>query len=175
MRPRRSNGFSLLELLVVLAIAAVLISVAVPGFTETRRAAALTVAVNQLIGAIHFARSASILNNVPTVICLSADGVQCTSSGREPIRGWLVFRDHDRTSPAALDAGDSLLRKADLPNDLSIQATRAALTFWPTTRSGTPGTFIFCSLQVQGAGREVVVSQTGRPRVAETSPAECTP
>jgi type IV fimbrial biogenesis protein FimT len=175
MRARRLKGFSLLETLVVVAIAAVLVSVAVPGFTETRRDAALTASVNQLIGALHFARSASILNNVPTVVCLTADGKQCSNTYSENIRGWLVFRDNNRTSPASLDPDDSLLRQADLPEDVSIRGTRSALTFWPTSRSGTPGTFVFCSLRTPGAARAVVVSQTGRPRAADSTDQECLP
>lgn len=171
-----SNGFSLIECLVVLAIAAVLAAVAVPSFSDTRREAALTASVNQLLGALHFARSAAILSNTPTVVCLTADGAQCADrSAGESIQGWLVFRNTDRESPPTLDAADELLRRSELPDDVFLQASRAALTFWPTARAGTTGTFTLCSRQQPLASRKVVVSQTGRPRIADPNASECAP
>jgi type IV fimbrial biogenesis protein FimT len=171
---RRLKGLSLVECLIVLAVIGVLVSVAVPSFSSTRREAALTASVNQLLGALHFARSAAILSNTPAVVCLSAKNAQCTAPvGQEQIQGWLVFRNSDRDSPPTLGSADVLLRQADFPEEVSVHASRASLTFWPTARAGTTGTFTLCSRRPPVLARKIVVSQTGRPRVAAATAREC--
>ena len=164
---RKDCGFTALELLIVVAIAAVLVAMAAPSFSELRRTASLGSSANQLLGALHHARSTAILRNVPAVVCLSADGRSCLSSAGTPGSGWLVFLDQERGSPVQLNAADELLRSAPLPSQVTVQGTRAAVTFWPTARAGTTSTFKLCDVHGDPRGKSVVVSQTGRPRVAE--------
>ena len=64
------RGFTAFELLVVLALAALIAVLAVPSFADLRRSAGLTSNANQLLWALHYARSSSILRNVPTVVFL---------------------------------------------------------------------------------------------------------
>jgi type IV fimbrial biogenesis protein FimT len=168
------QGFSLVEAVVVLLVMGALAAAMAPGFAQSRRGSALLTSVNQMVGAIHFARSASILRGIPTVLCLSADGERCVGPG-EPARGWLIFYDIKQSMPPRRDESDTLIRRTDLTEDVSVKATRATLTFWPTSRSGTSGTFTFCHVHLPGRARAVVVSQTGRPRIADTSEqTECT-
>jgi type IV fimbrial biogenesis protein FimT len=167
----RTRGIVLWEALLVIAVLAVLAAVAVPGFTEARRAAVLTAAVNQLVVGLHFARSTSILRGVPAVLCLSADGSRCVAGTDEPALGWLIFLDFQRSSPPQRDEEDEVLREVDLPVDVTLRATRQAVTYWPFTRSGTTSTFTFCNGSAHG--HAVVVSQTGRPRAAATTNAGC--
>jgi type IV fimbrial biogenesis protein FimT len=171
---RSAQGIALWELLGVVSIAALLAALAVPGFKEARQSAVLTAAVNQMVGSLHFARSAAILRNVPAVLCLSVEGQQCIERLEEAATGWLIFLDFQRSSPPRLDREDQRLRWVSIPADVSLQATRPALTYWPTARNGTTGTFTFCNVMRSGStGRSVIVSQTGRPRTAESDAGEC--
>lgn len=160
-------GLTLPELLIALAVVALLAALATPSFRELRRRAGLSAAVNQMVGALHYARSVAILRSVPTVVCLTADGSQCVEREDIPAHGWLVFSDLERSSPVRLDAGDELLRTYRLSSGLTATGTRTALTFWPVTRAGTTGTFTFCSAARQPRGRAVVVSRVGRPRAVQ--------
>ena len=164
---RKDRGFTALELLVVIAIAAVLVAMAAPSFSGLRRTASIGSAANQLLWALHYARSTAILRNVPAVVCLSADGARCLTSAGTPASGWLVFLDQQRSSPVQLNAADELLRNIPLPSQVTVQGTRAAVTFWPTARAGTTSTFKLCDARGDPRGKAVVVSQTGRPRVAD--------
>ncbi len=161
---RRLSGVSLWELLATLAIIATLYAAAVPSFGITSARARLSAGVNALIGSLHLARTAAMLRNQPTVVCLTSDGVRCTDRTAWAARGWLVFYDLERGGSVQLDARDVLLQRLDLPGPVTVQGTRAAVTYWPTSRAGTTSTFLLCHESRAGEGRAVVVSQTGRPR-----------
>lgn len=167
-------GFTTLELLVVMSIAAILVAVAVPSFGQLRRAASIGSSANQLLWALHYARSSAIARNQPAVLCLSADGATCLTSAGAVGSGWLVFVDRRHTLPVQLNAGDEALRSIPLPSMVTVQGTRSAVTFWPTARAGTTATFKLCDARRDPRGKAVVVSQTGRPRV-EQGDAACAP
>lgn len=90
-RPARAAGFTLVELVVVLAVAAVLLVMAVPSFTlvmNTNRLAALS---NDVIASLQTARMEAVRRGVRVVICNSANGTSCTNS--TSWTGWVVFAD----------------------------------------------------------------------------------
>jgi type IV fimbrial biogenesis protein FimT len=165
-RARRARGVTLLELLAVVAIAAALVSLAAPSFASFRRAAGVSAATNELLGALYFARSAAILNGQPVTLCLSADATTCVSSEAPAAIGWLVFAKPDAKAPDSSVDDQPILRSFRLPPDVSVHASRAAVTFWPVSRAGSTSTFDVCDVNRAVTGRAVVVSQTGRPRVA---------
>jgi len=161
------RGVTLLEMLVVVAIAATLVALAAPSFASFRRAAGVSAAANELLGALYFARSAAILGGTPVTLCLSADAATCVSSDAPAAAiGWLVFTKPDAKAPASSVDGQPILRSFRLPPDVSVHASRAAVTFWPVSRAGSTSTFDVCDVNRAVRGRAVVVSQTGRPRVA---------
>ena len=164
LRSRR-RGYTTLELLTVLAIAGILAALAAPSFAELKRGAGVTAGANQMLWALHYARSAAILRNVPTVVCLTADGTTCLTAAGAQGSGWLIFHDSDRSAPPRLSPADQLLHASTLPPGFKVSGTRAAVTYWPIARAGTTGTFKLCATQGAAMGRAVVVSQTGRPRV----------
>lgn len=162
------RGFSVLELMVVLMVAVVLATITAPSFARMRRAASLSAATNQLLWALSFARSAAVLNSAAVTLCLSSDGESCIESEAAGAVGWLVF--YQAAGPAAVP----LLHVFRLPSDVSVHGTRSAVTFWPVARAGTTSTFDLCAVDRRVAGRAVVVSQTGRARVAMEE-AACAP
>jgi len=150
-RIRRSRGFTALELLTTVAIVAIVATAAVPAFTRLERSAGMSTAANELLWALHFARSTAILRAEETRVCLTADLGRCIESADAQAIGWLVVR-----------GNETPLRTFRLPPTLEVRGTRTAVTFWPTARAGTTSTFLICDGE---RGRAVVVSQTGRPRV----------
>jgi type IV fimbrial biogenesis protein FimT len=165
-RRRRNRGFTALELLVVIAVAAVLVAVAAPSFSQLRHGASIGSSANQMLWALHYARSSAILRNVPAVLCLSKDGANCIPAAEASANGWIVFHDRDRGLPVQVNNADEVLHRLTLPQDVVVVGTRAAVTYWPTTRAGTTSSFKLCNARGAPQGRAVIVSQTGRPRVA---------
>jgi len=165
----RPHGFTIPELIVAIAIAAALATSAVPTFRDARRNAARTREVNQLVQAVHYARGEAMKRNGVVSLCPSVDGETCAPDGTPWHRGWILFANTDRDSPAARDLGEELLRVYAPWNEGRIDANRATLSFRAFGQSGVTATFAFCDDRGSRAARAVIISQTGRPRVADRS------
>ncbi len=77
---RSNRGFTVLELMVTLAVAGVLVTVGVPGFTEIVRNNRVTAQTNELVTAINLARSEAIKRgrNVAVAVTESGNGWAAT-------------------------------------------------------------------------------------------------
>lgn len=175
MRSRSAfeQGVTLWELAMTLTLVAVLAGLAVPSFRGAERRAGVRSASDQLFLALHQARSASILRNVPAVVCLSADGARCGVRAGVPADAWIAFLDRSPSNPAVRQPGDELLRAERLPRGIRAWATRTTVTFWPVARAGTTSTFVLCDRERLAEPRSIVVSQSGRPRQAAGDAADC--
>ena len=86
----RQTGFTLLELMIVVAIAGIVMAIGVPSFqsiTTNNRIAANT---NEFITALNLARSEAVKRGAAVSVCKSADGATCTTSG-DWDQGWIVI------------------------------------------------------------------------------------
>jgi type IV fimbrial biogenesis protein FimT len=165
----RPQGYSLLELLISLVLVAVLLSLGVPGLRDFALDARRTADVNAFVTAIQLARSESAKRARPVVLCHTADTTTCGSPALPYEIGWMVFVDEDDDSPPQRDADETLLLHYLPVLEGSIRSNRAQYVFRPYYRRSTNGTVIFCDHRGPAAARAVIVSYTGRPRVAATS------
>jgi type IV fimbrial biogenesis protein FimT len=160
---------TLVELMAVVAIVAVLATMAVPTFGSLRRTAAVGTAATELVAALHFARSVAALDGQPVTLCLSADGQSCVLSSADPANGWLVFAQPGAGVVASASVVPPVLRHFQVADGVVVRGSRAAVTFWPAARVSLTSTFDICDTRQAVAGRAVVLSQIGRPRMENTS------
>lgn len=73
------NGFTLIELMVVIAIVAILSSIGYPSFRELMLNNRMTSDANALQGALQFARSEAATQRRTMTVCPSTDGATCNS------------------------------------------------------------------------------------------------
>lgn len=87
---RGNNGFTLLELMITVIILSIVVTIAVPSFLSLLQTNRLAGQVNQLVGAIHAARTEAIKMNRNVVFCHSSDGVACSAAPATGWDGWLI-------------------------------------------------------------------------------------
>ncbi len=165
-----NRGFTLLELMIVLLVAAVLAATAIPGLGGFILNAHRTADVNGFITAVQVARSEAFKRGRPTVLCKTEDGTRCGGSDMDFDQGWMVFVNADADNPPRRDADEPQLFAYQPRMTGSITANRRLFEFRPFGRRSTNGTVTFCDRRGAGQARAVVVSFTGRPRVARNGP-----
>jgi hypothetical protein len=79
--------------------------------------------------------------------------------------GWLMFENDDRDSPPQVDS-DEIVLSSHRVEGLRIVANRSGFTLRATFQRATNGTFVLCDPQRRIPPLALVVSYTGRPRVA---------
>ena len=93
-RTRGSNGFTLLELLVVLAVTALLLSVGLPAFNTLGARSQQTTEINRFVRHLQLARSYAVKTGRSHVLCPSKDQQQCLGETTWEL-GYLLFEDLD--------------------------------------------------------------------------------
>lgn len=167
----RNHGFTLIELMVTLLVAAILLGVAVPNFSRLVESNRVTAATNELVAALNGARSEAVRRGRDVVICASDDGNDCGAANgwRD---GWLMFGDTDGNG--ALDAGEEVLRVVGGFSDrLSLVGDEDVIRFQSSglLRDTTPPTFdvepAYCDAGQEG--RQVTVNAVGRVALQRTT------
>jgi type IV fimbrial biogenesis protein FimT len=86
----KQRGFTLAELLVVVAIVAILLTIGVPSYRYITTSYRMSSEVNGLLGDLMFARSEAIKEGQFVTVCVTVNGKTCTGNTSWN-RGWLVF------------------------------------------------------------------------------------
>lgn len=165
----RKRGFSLLELLLTITIAALILGLGLPSFGKLAARARQGVAIDALFHAVHLARKESITRRQVVSLCPSFDGRQCTP-GKDWSGGFLIFENRDRDEPPHVDGGEPVLHRHASPENLTIRANRRGFTLRSTFRRATNGTIVVCDSAGRVPPKALVISYTGRPRVALETP-----
>jgi type IV fimbrial biogenesis protein FimT len=184
MRTRKHLGVTLLELVFSMGLLALLAGLAVPGFRSSLRAAAVRSATFELLAGVQQARANSILESRPGLLCPTDSAGTCLASG-QLAGSWRAYLATDpgatepgttapgETGPGASGAGQRELGGQVLPRGVMVHSTRSPLRFWPTAFAASPGTLTICDMRNDVPPRAIVISQSGRARLARGSPAAC--
>jgi type IV fimbrial biogenesis protein FimT len=172
------KGFTLVEMMVTLAIGAILLTIALPSYIDMTKNNKLTSHANYLISQIHYARVEASKRSTRVILCRSADPTASspTCGGTAYIwsTGWLVFALGDtssRSTPYLYDSSkDTLLLVGEGRDGVIIRSNGAANnnleinSDGSTAESGT-AYFALCDDRGVDDGKEVKVMTTGRAEV----------
>lgn len=162
------QGFTLIELMVVLAVLAIALTVAVPSFTTLIRNNQLLSAHYDLRGLLGTARSEAIAQRAFVTVCASEDGAGCSGSWEDGVIAFVDF-DGDGTVDTGGGGADDLLflvESADYQGlTVTLTGGRTSLRFDPRGSAlGNDGTYVFCDVRGVESARGLNVLPAGQLR-----------
>lgn len=169
-RARRLAGFTLIELVVVIAIVAVLLALATPYFGNAALNGQLTGLANTLVATMSQARGEAIKRNATATLCMSSDGATCTTTGGWE-QGWIL--------KAMVSGTDTVLHSQPAaPGGFKITETiggATSIAFPPIGLMSSSYAFKVCRAtpSVGAQDRSVTLSTTGRVGVTKTATGTC--
>jgi type IV fimbrial biogenesis protein len=130
MMSRKYRGFTILELMVVLAILGVLVTMAAPSYRDMLAREKVRSALNEWQSSFYFAQSEALRLKDGVVFCSSVDGQTC--SGHDNFgEGWIVLhRDVNNNKNIILQ--DVAFSRNDLSIILTPGALKGSLSFFGT-------------------------------------------
>lgn len=167
---RANRGIGLTDVLLALGLLAVLAGAGVPALRGLLLEARMAAAVNALVHGIHAARTLARGGNRDAVVCRSDGTARCAGTG-DWAGGWIVFVNDDGDEPPQVDAGERIVTWQQPAAGLRARSNRVAYVLRPWSLRATNGTVVFCDGRGAAGARAVIVSTTGRPRVARRSAA----
>jgi type IV fimbrial biogenesis protein FimT len=169
-REAHARGFTLIELMLTLAVAAILAMIGAPAMAGLLARVSERNAESAVANVLRQARTAAVMHNTRTVVCPSRDGRHCRS-GDDWQHGWIVGADADHDGQP--DPGSRVLAVAEAmpPGTRVITSSgRGHVTFQPSGSAGGSNVrFTICHARRRD-GKSVVVSNSGRVRVATPEP-----
>lgn len=120
----RSAGFTLVELMITIAIAAILLAIALPSFQGSMRSNRLATSTNEMIATISLARSEAIRSRRGAGLCATANGSAC---GTDWNQGWMVWA--DANGDGAVSTGETVVRHVQAVRGLNVVAGSGTIVF----------------------------------------------
>lgn len=158
------RGITLIELLIALAIAAVLLGLSLPSFAALKARNDVAASHNLMMTGFAAAREAAITHRAPAVLCPGNSDTGCRKDGIWD-GGWMIWL--DRNDNGRFDSSDTLLRsETGFDGELAIRSSkqRSRVTFQPSGMAeGSNLTVKLCDSEGT-ALRGLVTSNTGRTR-----------
>jgi type IV fimbrial biogenesis protein FimT len=156
------RGFTLVEMMVVIAIAAILLGIAVPTFNDAVLSGKLRSYANDLVASLHQARSEAIKRNAPVTLCVSTGGTSCEAGNWD--QGWIML------------SGTTVIRRqAAIEGGFRISGSIGSVEFQPAGLASVAAIFTVCRATPTVGREERVVSliASGRVTTDKTNRSEC--
>ncbi len=161
-------GFSLVELLICIAILAILLGLAIPGYSSFVQKNRANQVINQLSHAINLGRSTAIITQRMVTFCRSEDGLSCGGNWQD---GSILFT--DQNADREINGDDQLILHIpmlELPGTLKWRSfqNRQYLQLTPLGFTNYQnGNFTYCPENNDATlAQQIVISRTGRIRLA---------
>ncbi len=164
------HGFTLIELMITIAIAAILLVVTIPNFQGLINENRVTTKTNELITDLMVAKTEAVRRGLRVAACIrNTAGNGCNAAGTWE-DGWIVFVDANKNG--TVDAGETITRVHEaLPTGMTLTstgfATASIVIYLPSGSVSSNGSFTLCKPSFYG--RDISVSTTGRTSTTKTA------
>ncbi len=160
-----NSGFSLIELIVTLSVAAIILSIGVPGFQTIVQNNRMSADLNRLVTDLNLARMEAIKRGEDVTICKkNTASTDCDNASTWDF-GWIVFNDPDRDG--VVDADEEIIRvNAELDTGISLTYGNDRITYDSQGFSyGFAGSFVISDARGGGYAKTRIISNAGRIRI----------
>lgn len=165
---RKSNGFTLIEMMIVIAIIALIAGYGVPQFNSMMQNGRLSTQVNELQGLMQLARSEAVTNRVVTRICGSTDKATCNTNNWEG--GAILFRDRDNNGSAS--ATELVRVMPAVTNGNTIRGVAGAISFLADGTLASSAMLRICDTRGADSSRQVRINTAGQSRINKGNPGD---
>jgi len=149
---RKNRGVTLTEIILVLAIAMVLLRIAVPRYDSLVNDGRLTAVTNDLIGAVHLARTEAVKRSINVSVCAGNADLSACGNTASWNNGWLVLDGN----------GEILLRRAPLEDVFTMRDSAAAAPPGNITFNSMGFTPLERAIEVCGPNGEEILAKAVR-------------
>ena len=185
--PSGNVGISIVELVVSLAIVAILATTGVPAFSSFIQSNRLNESSFDMLATINLARTEAVKRRTRVLLCRSADPTlptpSCGGSANTWTTGWLVFASGDSNS--TYEAGTDTLLGIGLVDSSKVTVITNGTSDnnleynsdGTTNESGGTARFALCDQRGGAQGRQINIPPHGRPKFVKgnsASPINCT-
>ncbi len=160
---RYIQGFTLLELMITLAIVIIMTTIGLPSFFGLIRDSNMTATANDMLSAINYARSEAVTRNNDVVIQSKS------TTAKHWEAGWDIYVDTNKNRTK--DSGELLKSYDALPNGYTLIANAAnmdsQIVYLPSglRDSIIGGTLFLCKDNAASTARAIIINNVGRARV----------
>lgn len=172
-KPLIEGGFTLLELMITVSLAAILVALAVPSFNDTIKNNRLTTQVNEFVTSLYVARSEAVKRGQRVTMCKSSDGNTCVTTG-DWSQGWIIFTDPNNSATYDFP-GETLLKvQVNKQAQITMVGNGSIFSYISYVSTGQTakitgafqsGTVKVCDDRIGAFGKSIVFNNIGRSKI----------
>lgn len=164
------RGVTLVELIVTLAIVAIVVMAGLPMLGDFTRDSRIVSRTNDMVAVLNFARSEAVKRTEFISMCPSSDQATCTG-GTDWTVGWIVWLDETGPGDGTVDSGETIIRVGGATQAMSISSGADSITY--DSAGALTGAGVTITLRPDGCEaneqRQIDITLSGRPRASQVS------